>query len=70
MGYYHIKLSPNLKQLYTLVFLSGKFERQRLPMGLCNGPDIFQEKMLELFEGLDFVRACIDNLPAIAKGTC
>ena len=42
---------------------------QRLPMGLCNSPDIFQEKMSELFDGLDFVRTCIDDLLALTKGT-
>ena len=31
-------------------------------MGLCNSPDIFQEKMNELFDGLDHVRAYIDDL--------
>ncbi len=38
-------------------------------MGLCNSPDIFQEKMNELFMGLDFVRAYIDDLLCITKGT-
>ena len=38
-------------------------------MGLCNSPDIFQEKMNELFEGLDFVRAYIDDLLCLSKGT-
>ena len=42
---------------------------QRLPMGLCNGPDIFQEKMSELFDGLDFVRTYIDDLLTLTKGT-
>ena len=27
-------------------------------MGLCNSPDIFQEKISELMLGLEFVRAC------------
>ena len=31
-------------------------------MGLCNSPDIFQEKMNELMEGLEFVRAYLDDL--------
>ena len=31
-------------------------------MGLCNSPDIFQEKMSELFVGLDTVRVYIDDL--------
>ena len=42
---------------------------QRLPMGLCNSPDIFQEKMSEFFDGLDFVRTCIDDLLTLTKGT-
>ena len=31
-------------------------------MGLCNSPDIFQEKRNELFNGLDNVRTYIDDL--------
>ena len=38
-------------------------------MGLCNSPDIFQEKMNELFEGLSHVRAYIDDLLSLTKGT-
>ena len=52
-----------------IVLHFGKFEYQRIPMGLCNSPDIFQKKMNELFEGLDFVRAYIDDLLVISKGT-
>jgi hypothetical protein len=40
-------------------------------MGLCNSPDIFQEKMMgTLMQDLEYVRAYIlDNLLIIAKGT-
>ena len=31
-------------------------------MGLCNSPDIFQEKVSELMDGLEFVRAYIDDI--------
>ena len=34
-------------------------------MGLCNSPDIFQEKMSELMVGLEFARAYIDDLLVI-----
>ena len=44
MGYYHIKLCPFLRKLCTMVLPWGKYEYQELPMGLCNSPDIFQEK--------------------------
>ena len=38
-------------------------------MGLCNSPDIFQEKMSELFIGLDTVRVYIDALLHVTKGS-
>jgi hypothetical protein len=69
MGYYHIRLDAASKRLCTLVFPWGKYEMQCLPMGLCNSPDIFQEKMSELMDGLDYVRAYIDDLLIISKGT-
>ena len=36
-------------------------------MGLCNSPDIFQEKMSELMIGLEFVRAYLDYILIISK---
>ena len=69
MGFYHIELSPDSKKLCTLVFPFGKCEMQRLPVGLCNSPDVFQEKMSELFDGLECVRTCIDDLLIPSKGT-
>ena len=38
-------------------------------MGLCNSSDIFQEKMSELFIGLDTVRVYIDDLFHVTKGS-
>jgi RNase H-like domain found in reverse transcriptase/Reverse transcriptase (RNA-dependent DNA polymerase)/Retroviral aspartyl protease len=69
MGYYHIELSSNSKELCTIVLPWGKYEYQRLPMGLCNSPDIFQEKMSDLMTGLEYVRAYIDDLLILTKGS-
>jgi predicted aspartyl protease len=69
MGYYHIELSPKSKTLCTIVLPFGKYEYQRLPMGLSNSPDIFQEKMSDLMQGLEFVRAYIDDFLIITKGS-
>jgi RNase H-like domain found in reverse transcriptase/Reverse transcriptase (RNA-dependent DNA polymerase)/Integrase zinc binding domain len=69
MGYYHIELSPQSKKLCTIVLPWGKYEYQRLPMGLCNSPDIFQEKMGTLMQDLEYVRAYIDDLLVITKGS-
>jgi hypothetical protein len=69
MGYYHIELSPAAKKLCTIVLPWGKYEYQRLPMGLCNSPDVFQEKMSSLMADLEFVRAYIDDLLIITKNS-
>ena len=69
MGYYHIELSPFSKQLCTIVLPWGKYEYQKLPMGLCNSPDIFQEKMSTLMYDLEYVRTYIDDLLVLMKGT-
>ena len=38
-------------------------------MGLCNSPDIFQEKMNDLMEGLEFARAYLYDILIISKGS-
>ena len=67
MGYYHIELSAKSKELCTIVTQWVKYEYQQIPMGLCNSPDIFQEKMSELFIGLDTVRVYIDDFLHVTK---
>ena len=69
MGYYHIELSAKSEELCTIVTQWGKYEYQRPPMGLCNSPTIFQEKMSELFIGLDTVRVYIDDLLHVTKAS-
>jgi hypothetical protein len=69
MGYYHMVLSPNASCLCTIVLPWGKYEYLRLPMGLCNSPDIFQEKMSELMVGLEFARAYLDDLLVLSMHT-
>jgi hypothetical protein len=68
MGYYHVRLDPDSRKLCTIILPFGKFEYQRLPQGLCNGPDVFQEKMMELFDGMEYIRAYIDDLLVLTKG--
>jgi hypothetical protein len=62
MGYYHMKLSPLSTCLCTIVMPFGKYEYHHLPMGLCNSPDIFQERMYKIFSDLEYTCAYIDNL--------
>ena len=69
MGFCHIELDPASRKLCTVVLPWGKHERNALPMGSCNSPDMFQEKMSELMQGLNFVRTCIDDLSCISAGS-
>lgn len=68
MGYYQILLITKLSRMYTLGFLWENYEYLRLPMGLCNSPDIYQEKINELMEGLKFSQVYINDLLVISKG--
>jgi len=68
MGHCHVRLDPASKQLCTIALPFGKCECQAIPMGLCNSPDIFQEKMSEPMDGLAFVRTCTDDLLCLTKG--
>ena len=52
MGYYHICLSKEASNLFTIILPRRNYNYKRLPMGVCNSPDIFQEKMSEMFHGV------------------
>ena len=69
MGYYNILLTPESSRLCTIVLPWGKYSYTSLPMGLATSPDIFQEKMNNLFVGLEHVRVYIDDILCITKGT-
>ena len=68
MGYYHIRLTPKASRFAWSSYCGETNEYLCLPMGLFNSPDIFQEKMSELMEGLEFARAYIDDLLIISTG--
>jgi hypothetical protein len=70
MGYNNICLDPNAATLCTLILPWGKYKYLRLPMGIKNSPDIFQQKISDLMEGLeDFIRAYLDDTLIITKGS-
>jgi hypothetical protein len=67
MGYYTIRLDPDASKICTIIFSWGKYYYKRLPMGIAGSPDIFQGKMSELMETLEYVRAYLDDLLCISK---
>ncbi|MGH7974636.1 MAG: reverse transcriptase domain-containing protein, partial [bacterium] len=62
MGYFTIRLVPDAQKLCTIILPWGKYKYLRLPLGVANSPDIFQDKMSALMVGLEFVRTYLDDL--------
>jgi hypothetical protein len=69
MGYYNIRLSDDAKKICTITTPFGKYEYNRLPMGVSIAPDIFQDRICQLFEDLESVRKFIDDLLVVTKGS-
>ena len=69
MGRCRTRRDADLRKLCAMMLPWGKHEMQALPMGLCNSPDAFQEKMSIPMTDFELVRARIDGLLACAKGT-
>ena len=69
MGYYTIRLDPNVVEMFTIIFPWGKYSYLRLPMGYAGSADIFQAEMMDLMEALEYVRAYIDDLLVITRGS-
>jgi hypothetical protein len=55
MGYYTIRLDSDASKICTIIFPWGKYSYNQLPMGIASSPDIFQGKMSELMESLEYV---------------
>ena len=68
MEYYHIPLSKNASNLCTIILPQGKYCCKRLPMGVDNSPDIFQQKINDIFNGFEFIPEYIDELLILTKG--
>jgi hypothetical protein len=69
MGYYTIRLNPDASRICAIIFPWGKYSDKRLPMGIAGSPDIFQSKMLELMESLEYVQASLDYLLCISRSS-
>ncbi len=69
MGYYTIRLEPDASRICTIIFSWGKYSYKRLPMGIACSPDIFQSKISELMESLEYVQAYSDDLLCISRSS-
>jgi hypothetical protein len=69
MGYYTIKLDSDSQKLSSIDTPFGKYQYLRLPLGISCSPDIFQEKMSDLMQNLNFVRTYLVDLVLISCST-
>jgi hypothetical protein len=69
MGYYAIRLDPDASKICTIIFPWGKYSYKQLPMGIAGFPDIFQGKMSELIESLEYVEAFFYSLLCISRSS-
>jgi hypothetical protein len=69
MGYYTIRLDPDASRICTIIFPWGKYSYKRILMGIAGSPDIFQCKMLDLMETLEYVQAYLDDLLCIYRSS-
>ena len=69
MGYYHVKLDKESSKLCTTILPWGKYQYLRLPMGIKNSPDIFQNIINDVMAGLENVRAYLDDILITTSGS-
>ena len=69
MGYYHIRLSTEASHMCTIITEFGKYRYKRLPMGVTCSPDIFQSKIYDLLGDIEGLKAYIDDILIVDKGT-
>ena len=68
IGYYHIIMTEGVSDLCMIVLSRRKYRYKCLTMGVINLPDIFQQKMIDLFQLFEFICAYIDALLILTKG--
>ena len=68
MGYCHIRFIKNASNLCTIILSLGKYCYKRLPMGVADSPESFQQKMNDLFHGFRFICAYIYDLLILTEG--
>jgi len=69
-GYHRLPVTSSSRRLLAFSTQKGKYEWCRLPFGVVMGPMIFQDRIAQITEGLNwnYVLAYIDDIIVITKG--
>jgi hypothetical protein len=69
MGFWTILLDKFSQRLCRIILPWGKYCYLCLPMGLACSPDIYQEKMSELFIDMTFIIVYQDDILVLTSGS-
>jgi hypothetical protein len=69
MGHCHVELNPDAQKHCTIVAQWGCLSCPRLPMGVSSSADVFQERVIEVMQDLEFAQCQIDDLLIASEGT-
>ena len=61
MGYYFNQLNKDSTYLWTIIFPWVKYFYECSLMAVRNSPDIFKQKINNLFQGFEFIRTYISR---------
>ena len=68
MGYFHVRLDEESSKLCTTILPWGKYRYLRLPRGIKNSPDIFQQLINDVLGDIKNVRAYLDDILITTSG--
>lgn len=66
-GFFHVELDEGSRHVTNFFTTGGMFRYQRLPFGLCNAPDIFQEAMEKILQDCEGVLIYLDDILIYGK---
>ena len=61
-GFWQVELSKQSSLLTTFITLFGRFRFNRLPFGISSAPELFQQRMSVILEGLEGVTCLMDDI--------
>lgn len=61
-GFFHVELDESSRHVTNFFTGKGKYRYRRLPFGLCNAPDIFQEAMEKVIGDCEGVLIYLDDI--------